>query len=121
MHKKTAFPVRLREIYDHEVRRISRSCSSRGTSKPVKRADPQGIDVSDYQTDIDWTTVVDNGISFVYTKAIEGTSYISPTFNSQYTGATDAGRIRGGYHFAHPDESNGATQADYFLAHGGRR
>lgn len=102
MHKKTAFPVRLREIYDHE------------------RADPQGIDVSDYQTDIDWTTVVDNGISFVYTKAIEGTSYISPTFNSQYTGATDAGRIRGGYHSAHPDESNGATQADYFLAHGGR-
>ena len=46
-------------------------------------------------------------------------AYISPTFNSQYTGATDAGLIRGSYHFAHPDESSGATQADYFLAHGG--
>ncbi|KAI6013974.1 glycoside hydrolase family 25 protein [Pisolithus microcarpus] len=86
---------------------------------PVKRADPQGIDVSDYQPDIDWTTVVDNGISFVYIKATEGTSYISPTFSSQYTGATDAGLIHGGYHFAHPDESDGETQANYFLAHGG--
>ena len=32
---------------------------------PVKRSDPLGIDVSDYQTSIDWTTVVDNGIKFV--------------------------------------------------------
>lgn len=36
-----------------------------------------------------------------------------------YDGATSAGLIRGGYHFAHPDESSGATQATYFLAHGG--
>lgn len=40
---------------------------------PIKRADPQGIDVSDYQPDVDWTTVVDNGIQFVYIKATEGT------------------------------------------------
>ncbi|KIK73228.1 glycoside hydrolase family 25 protein, partial [Paxillus rubicundulus Ve08.2h10] len=46
-------------------------------------------------------------------------AYISPTFNSQYTGATKAGLIRGGYHFAHPDSSSGAAQAKYFLAHGG--
>ncbi|KAF9238120.1 glycoside hydrolase family 25 protein [Melanogaster broomeanus] len=86
---------------------------------PVKRADPQGIDVSDYQPDVDWTTVVNNGVSFAYIKATEGTSYISPSFSSQYTGATNAGLIRGGYHFAHPDESSGATQASYFLANGG--
>lgn len=40
---------------------------------PTKRSDPQGIDVSDYQPDVDWTTVVDNGIQFVYIKATEGT------------------------------------------------
>ncbi|KAF9219771.1 glycoside hydrolase family 25 protein [Gyrodon lividus] len=85
-------------------------------ASPVKRADPQGIDVSDYQPNVDWTTVVNNGISFVYIKATEGTcrSSVLNTF-----GATDAGLIRGGYHFAHPDESTGATQASYFLAHGG--
>ncbi|KAF9238122.1 glycoside hydrolase family 25 protein [Melanogaster broomeanus] len=89
------------------------------SATPVKRADPQGIDVSDYQPDVDWTTVVNNGVSFAYIKATEGTSYISPSFSSQYIGATNAGLIRGGYHFAHPDESSGATQASYFLANGG--
>jgi len=29
------------------------------------------------------------------------------------------GLIRGAYHYAHPGESSGAAQADYFLAHGG--
>jgi GH25 family lysozyme M1 (1,4-beta-N-acetylmuramidase) len=42
---------------------------------PVKRADPQGIDVSDYQPDVDWTTVSDNGIAFAYIKATEGTCW----------------------------------------------
>lgn len=40
---------------------------------PVKRSSPLGIDVSDYQPNIDWTTVVDNGVQFVYIKATEGT------------------------------------------------
>ncbi|KAG2749618.1 glycoside hydrolase family 25 protein [Suillus brevipes Sb2] len=86
---------------------------------PQKRATPQGIDVSSYQPNVDWTTVKNNGISFVYIKATEGTDYISPSFSNQYIGATNAGLIRGGYHFAHPDLSSGATQADYFLANGG--
>lgn len=86
---------------------------------PVKHAYPQGIDVSDYQPNIDWTTVANNGIVFVYIKATEGTSYISPSFSSRYTGATNAGLIHGGYHFAYPDKSSAAMQANYFLAHGG--
>ena len=36
-----------------------------------------------------------------------------------YEGATKNKIIRGGYHFAHPDTSTGAAQANYFLAHGG--
>ncbi|KAF9238118.1 glycoside hydrolase family 25 protein [Melanogaster broomeanus] len=86
---------------------------------PVKRADPLGIDVSSYQPNIDWTTVANNGVKFVYIKATEGTTYISPQFSPQYTGATNAGLIRGAYHFAHPDSSSGATQATYFHSHGG--
>ena len=46
-------------------------------------------------------------------------AYIDPEFSNNYVAATNAGIIRGGYHFAHPDESSGATQANYFLAHGG--
>lgn len=42
----------------------------------------------------------------------------SNVYRKNYDGATSAGLIRGGYHFAHPDESSGATQAKYFLANG---
>ncbi|EIN08590.1 glycoside hydrolase family 25 protein [Punctularia strigosozonata HHB-11173 SS5] len=84
-----------------------------------KRANPKGIDVSAYQPSVDWATVKANGVSFAYIKATEGTTYTNAYFSSQYTGATNAALIRGAYHFAHPDSSSGATQATYFLAHGG--
>ena len=45
---------------------------------------------------------------------------IDSEFNTNYVAATNAGLIRGGYHFAHPDSSSGAAQATYFLAHGGQ-
>ncbi len=60
-----------------------------------------------------------NGIAFVYIKATEGTGYQNPYFSQQYEGSYKAGLIRGSYHFARPDVSGGAAQADYFLAHGG--
>jgi hypothetical protein len=40
---------------------------------------PYGIDISSYQPTVDWTTVVDNGITFAYIKATEGTSKDSPS------------------------------------------
>jgi GH25 family lysozyme M1 (1,4-beta-N-acetylmuramidase) len=46
-------------------------------------------------------------------------AYTDPNFSANYNGAYNAGIIRGAYHFAHPDTSSGATQATYFLAHGG--
>jgi len=39
----------------------------------VKRANPQGIDMSSHQTSINWSSVKNNGISFAYIKATEGT------------------------------------------------
>jgi len=83
----------------------------------AKRAQPQGIDVSNHQGTIDWTKVT--GVEFVYIKATEGTDFIDAYFSNNYNAATKAGLIRGGYHYAHPDVSSGATQAEYFLAHGG--
>ncbi|KAF7720789.1 hypothetical protein EC973_006076 [Apophysomyces ossiformis] len=59
------------------------------------------------------------GIQFAYIKATEGTTYKSPQFNKQYTGATNVGLIRGAYHFARPGASSGAAQANYFLKNGG--
>ncbi|EJF57792.1 N,O-diacetylmuramidase [Dichomitus squalens LYAD-421 SS1] len=86
---------------------------------PAKRAAPQGIDVSHFQGVVDFAAAAANGVSFAYIKATEGTTFVDPDFSANYNGATTAGLIRGGYHFAHPDTSSGATQAEYFLAHGG--
>ncbi|KAJ8514554.1 hypothetical protein ONZ45_g7913 [Pleurotus djamor] len=89
------------------------------TSTLAKRALPKGMDVSGYQPGINWSSVKAQGIEFAFIKATEGTSYRNPEFSSQYTGATNIGIIRGGYHFARPDISSGAAQANFFLAHGG--
>lgn len=52
-------------------------------------------------------------------QATESTSYTDDTFSSHYTGATDAGLIRGAYHFAVPSSASGADQAKYFIKNGG--
>ena len=44
------------------------------TQNLQKRAQPKGIDVSSHQGDINWNTVVANGVSFAFIKATEGTS-----------------------------------------------
>jgi GH25 family lysozyme M1 (1,4-beta-N-acetylmuramidase) len=77
-----------------------------------------GIDVSSYQGNIDWSVVAPH-VNFVYAKATEGTYYTNPYFANQYNGPYNAGKIRGAYHFGIPNNSGGATQADYFIAHGG--
>ncbi|SJX62959.1 probable lysozyme [Sporisorium reilianum f. sp. reilianum] len=78
-----------------------------------------GFDISGYQPNPNYSSDVANGAKFVVIKATEGTSYKNPYFSSQYNGATNAGLIRGAYHFARPDKSSGAAQAKYFLANGG--
>ncbi|KAG2174532.1 hypothetical protein INT44_006795 [Umbelopsis vinacea] len=80
---------------------------------------PKGIDVSSYQGNVAWSTVKSGGAQFAYIKATEGISNTNAYFSQQYTGASNAGLIRGSYHFAQPASSSGAAQAKYFIAHGG--
>ena len=92
-------------------------------SSAVAGAPPgvSGLDVSGWQvlTAANWTTIYNNGARFVYTKATEGTTYVSSQFSEQYNDSHNAGLIHGAYHFATPNTSSGAAQANYFLAHGG--
>jgi GH25 family lysozyme M1 (1,4-beta-N-acetylmuramidase) len=82
-------------------------------------AQTPGLDVSGWQGDVDWASVAANGARFAYSKATESTNYTNPYFSQQYTGAYNAGLVHGAYHFATPNTSSGAAQADYFVAHGG--
>ncbi|KAH0545500.1 hypothetical protein GP486_008444 [Trichoglossum hirsutum] len=79
----------------------------------------QGFDISGWQSTVDFQGAYNSGARFVIIKATEGTSHIDSEFSNHYTGATNAGLIRGGYHFALPDVSSGSEQATFFLAHGG--
>lgn len=42
--------------------------------KPVKRADPQGIDVSSFQGNVAWAEVASSGVEFAYIKATQDNS-----------------------------------------------
>ncbi|MGH3446087.1 MAG: lysozyme [Nocardioidaceae bacterium] len=87
-------------------------------------AEPQvaqvyGIDVSGWQGNVNWQSWWDAGFRFAYVKATESTSYINGYFAQQYNGSYNVGMIRGAYHFATPNTSSGAAQANYFVDHGG--
>lgn len=79
----------------------------------------QGLDVSGWQGNVDWASVASNGGKFAYVKATEGGYVSNNYFAQQYTGSYNAGLIRGAYHFALPNKSSGAAQAQFFVAHGG--
>ncbi|MGC4945161.1 GH25 family lysozyme [Streptomyces sp. DT224] len=83
------------------------------------KATPEGIDVSSWQGGINWNSVRGAGIEFAWMKATEGLTYKDPTFSANYLGAYNAGVIRGAYHYARPDVSGGAAQADFFASNGG--
>jgi GH25 family lysozyme M1 (1,4-beta-N-acetylmuramidase) len=82
-------------------------------------ASVEGFDVSHWQTSVDFKAAKAGGLEFVMIKATESTTYKDPSFSSFYDGATEAGLIRGGYHFAQPGDSSGAAQAKYFFENGG--
>ncbi|MDQ2724621.1 MAG: hypothetical protein M3Y36_03915 [Actinomycetota bacterium] len=93
--------------------------SVRSATALASTGPPTGLDVSSFQGDVNWAQVAANGAQFAYAKASEGTYYTNPYFNQQYPGAAGQGLVRGAYHFAVPDNSAGAAQADFFASHGG--
>ncbi|MFJ9416187.1 lysozyme [Streptomyces sp. NPDC101227] len=82
-------------------------------------ASVEGVDVSSHNGNVAWSTLWNSGSRFAYVKATESTSYTNPYFAQQYNGSYNAGMIRGAYHFATPNTSSGAAQANYFVDHGG--
>ncbi|MBK9927335.1 MAG: LysM peptidoglycan-binding domain-containing protein [Anaerolineales bacterium] len=58
-----------------------------------------GIDVSYWDSGIDWPKVRATGQRFMVAKATEGDFYADPTFPTNWSGAKAAGLLRGAYHF----------------------
>lgn len=58
-----------------------------------------GIDAARFQTDVDWQTAREAGVSFAFLKATEGGDRRDPEFDNHWRGAGAAGIPRGAYHF----------------------
>lgn len=74
-----------------------------------------GIDVSYWQSGIDWPKVRAAGQRFTFVKTTEGESYVDPTFEDNWKGAKQGGLLRGAYCFFHPNQDP-KKQADRFLS-----
>lgn len=77
-----------------------------------------GIDVSEYQGEIDWSKVNDVEeqfpIQFVFVRATVGNDRVDKAFDVNWLGAKDKNIIRGAYHYYRPNE-NSLEQAALFI------
>lgn len=70
----------------------------------------QGVDVSSYQGKINWQILKNQGISFAFIKATEGSSWVDKNFASNFANAYNNDLFIGAYHFF-SFESSGTNQA----------
>ncbi|MGL5316263.1 MAG: GH25 family lysozyme [Peptostreptococcaceae bacterium] len=75
-----------------------------------------GIDVSNWSGNINFSEVAQNGVEIVYIQATEGTYYTDPYLHEFYNGASKNGLKIGFYHFFNPGTSpTPREQAKYFV------
>lgn len=92
-------------------------CSSMGSAQSLIGSYPvQGIDVSKYQGQINWTAAASNGVKFAYIKATEGGDRNDRMFSTNWSGARAAGIPTGAYHFYYFCRPV-ADQIQWFKAH----
>lgn len=76
----------------------------------------KGIDVSNNNGSVTWSSVYNAGIRFAITKATEGTSFQDSYYHSNMQHGKAQGVIMGAYHFAHPESHDGNNEASYFYS-----
>lgn len=92
-------------------------------SDPHPWADPSpyrypvhGIDLSKFQTSVDWAEARENGVNFAFIKATEGGDQADPMFEDHWRGARRAGVAVGAYHFYYHCRP-AIEQARWFIEH----
>jgi len=88
--------------------------SSETMTDPDELYPVKGVDVSVYQGDIDWRGLENEGVSFAFIKATEGSSYTDRNFRYNWRKARRTGMKVGAYHFLSYD-SPGDVQAENFI------
>lgn len=78
-----------------------------------------GVDVSNYQGDIDWHRLEEQGVRFAFIKATEGSGHIDGSVRDNLERAAETDIKKSCYHFFSFD-SSGHTQAQNFISAVGR-
>jgi GH25 family lysozyme M1 (1,4-beta-N-acetylmuramidase) len=73
-----------------------------------------GVDVSKWQSSIDWPSVKSDGVVFAFVRVSDGTQNIDPQFAANWQGTKAAGIIRGAYQYFRPSQS-ATGQAELFV------
>jgi lysozyme len=84
-------------------------------SSRMEGYDVHGIDVSHYQSEIDWDKVASDSVNFAFIKASEGVEMKDEYFAVNWTGTKEAGIVRGAYHYFIPT-LDPHVQANNFIA-----
>jgi lysozyme len=77
-----------------------------------------GIDVSRWQSTIDWPRVASTDVRYVIMKATQGAHEVDPSYAMNLAGASANGLVVGSYHVAEPGtaKDDAVNEADHFLA-----
>lgn len=75
----------------------------------------QGIDVSSHQPSVDWRQVLQAGKAFAFLRATDGITFTDSLFGTYWSGALEAGLLRGAYHVYRTNDDPTA-QAESFLS-----
>lgn len=75
----------------------------------------RGIDISNWQGDVDFSQVKASGVEIVYIMTTEGTGFVNPYLDSFYSGAKANGLKVGFYHYFLGSD-NPIEQANYFAS-----
>jgi lysozyme len=74
----------------------------------------RGVDVSEWQGNVDWKAVAQSGVSFGLTRVSDGLGHQDPTFAQNWAGMQQAGIARGAYQYFEPSEDP-VAQADLLV------
>ncbi|HZV03397.1 MAG TPA: peptidoglycan-binding protein [Planctomycetota bacterium] len=83
-------------------------------SAPVASAQVQGVDVSEFQGNIDWGAAHAAGIGFAFARVSDGVYHMDPTFQANWNGMRANGVVRGVYQFFRAGQ-NPVQQADLLV------
>lgn len=84
--------------------------------KPIGNVIYRGLDVSEFQGEIDWEKVYTDGKRAVYIRSSLGSDYIDSRFEENYAGAKEAGLKVGFYHYVTAvNTAQAREQARFFV------